>query len=96
MPYRKAHENVSVWVLGHKYTRVHQWLDGTFTRRKWRTHRLDRHHQDAINKKFKKGSGQWKAANLHVILDLAISFGMVYLPKDREDLKRIFMERGIL
>jgi len=96
MPHKKAHENSSIWILGHKYSRVHQWLDGTFTRRKWRTHRLDRHHRDAINKKFKEGSGEWKAANLHVLLDMTLSFGMIYIPKDRKDLERIFIERGIL
>lgn len=96
MPHRRAHENSCVWVLGHKYTKVHAWMDGTFSKRKWRKHRLDRHHMAAINYRFKEGTNQWKAARLHVLLDLAISFDMVYVPKDRKDLERIFEERGIM
>ena len=96
MPHRKAHENISIWVLGHKYTRVHQWLDGTFTRRKWRTHRMDRHHLDAINSRFKESSGEYKAAILHVLCDFMMSFDLIYIPKDRDDVKRIFIEHGVM
>lgn len=96
MPHRQAHENASKMVLGYKYTIVHRWLDGTFTRRKWRTHRIDRHHLDAINKKFKEGSGQYKAAILHVLCDFMMSFNLICIPKDRNDVKRIFIEHGVM
>jgi len=96
MPHRKAHENISVLILGHKYTRVHQWLDGIWTRRKWRAHRIDRHHLQAIKQKYKEGSGQYRAALLHVLIDLHQSFRMLYIPKDKEDIKRVFLEHGVM
>ena len=96
MPARKAHELVSVLILGHKYTRVHQWLDATWTRRKWRTHRIDRHHLQAIKQKYKEGSGQYKAALLHILIDFHQSFKMLYIPKDREDIKRMYLEHGVI
>ena len=96
MPHRKTHERTSVWILGHKYSKVHAWLDGTFNGRNWRTHRLSRHHMQAINSRYKAGSNLWKAARLHVLLDLAISFDMMYIPKDRKDVEEIFMRRGRL
>lgn len=96
MAARKSHEFVSVWILGHKYTRVHQWLDGTFSKRKWRTHRIDRHHLHAIKQKYKEDSGKYRAALLHVLIDFHQSFGLLYIPKDKEDVKKILIDHGVM
>ena len=96
MPHRKAHENISVMILGHKYTKVHRWLDGTFNGKNWRTHRVARHHRKAIRRRFKVGSGQYQAAMLHVFADLMKSFNLIYIPENEEDVKRVFSEHGVM
>lgn len=96
MPDREIHEFVSVMVLGHKYTKVHRWLDGTFNGFNWRVHRIARHHQEAINAKYKVGSGKWMAANLHVIIDWLNSYKVFILPKNAQDVERLLLEHGIV
>jgi len=96
MPDREIHEAVTMMVLGYKYSEVHRWLDGTYNGRNWRTHRIARHNRKAINKRYKKGSGKWMAARLHVVIDWLNSYKIFILPRDEEEVKRLLFEHGVV
>ena len=84
-------------VFGKRFPNVHKWVDGCFNGVNGRTHWINRHHEEAINKHFCSCGGEIlrRVAKLHVIIDWIFYYKVIHLPKNSDEVKRMLREHGV-
>jgi hypothetical protein len=93
---RSQHLAVDKIVFGEEYDDVHQWLDALFPQYRGFEHWKERHHQAAIEAKYKHDAPRVTVALLHVICDWASHLGTVALPKDAAEVLSILRANRLI
>ena len=64
---------------------VHDWIDASYEKQPGYFHWLEKHHLEAISKKFNKGSEEWLSAYMHILSDWMMHWREPFVPVDRQD-----------
>lgn len=95
----KQHQRVDKAIFGQKFPNVHKWLEVFYTQHVGGNpfkHWLERHHLDAIHKEFGKNGMRAQSAIFHVLCDWYSHFGVLAIPKDKEECEQLLKDAGVL
>ena len=96
MSARNRHLEVDKCMLKEEFNDVHAWIDSRLPEYRSYPHWLHYHHVDAISEQYTTGSKEHASACLHVIEDFIGHFGIVFLPRDEEELRDKLEEIGVI
>ena len=95
MSSRIRHLEIDKLMFKKEFNHVHGWIDSRFPEYRSYPHWLHYHHVEAINEKFPEGSAENASACLHVIEDFVGHFGIVFLPRNENELREILDDLGV-
>jgi len=93
----EEHRTISLLVFGNEYPEIHKWIDAKF----WEYakvglsfyHWKERHHKEAIKKKYGEGTEEYKVACLHIVMDwYAHGMKVFKLPENGKEVTELLDE----
>ena len=96
---REDHLKTDHFVWNKEYNDVHKWIDGCFPKYASTNpymHWLERHHIEAINKKYGEFSIEYNVAYVHILMDVLSHLEMAYVPRTSKEVKTILETEGLI
>lgn len=85
---RNEHLKVDKFCFNKESNDVHQWLDETYKyymNTNPYKHWLERHHIEAISKKYGNYTPEYNVAYFHILFDYISHFNVAFVPQDRKE-----------
>ena len=92
---RKDHLAIDKLVFGKEFPEVHKWIDAMFPEYYGFEHWKERHHIEAIEKKFGKDTILFKVAFMHILCDWLNHLEEIVIPSNEKEVIRILDEVGL-
>ena len=90
---RSDHCKVTEIVLGKSYQEVHTWIDDLYPKYRGFMHWTERHHREALRKKYGDNTPEYAAGMLHILCDWLSHLGIFVVPNDKKQVLKLFKEK---